>query len=220
MKRALLIIFVLFPLLSFAQDTATAPLKRYYLYPNPFPNVNSVVETDSSGFFNPTLLHPIIGVGPSILTFYGDVAGKNTTPAISRLGYNLSVSEYLTRSLLFSARAMFGTLGASENNTRNVNFESRIRSGGLNLSYNFDNFLPKKRMLDPFVLTGFEYFEYLSKTDLFDGSGNKYYYWSDGSIMSLDQKDPNVGKAVPLTRDYKYETDIRKWNNSFFGKYP
>ncbi len=165
-------------------------------------------------------MQPIIGAGAGILTYFGDVKGSKSGLSISRLAYNISISEHLSRSVLFSARALFGIVGANENNARNVNFESGIRSGGVHLAYNFDNFLPRKRRIDPFVLTGIEYFEYLSKTDLLDKSGTQYHYWSDGSIMSLDEADPNVANAIPLLRDYDYETDIRKNNVSLFGKYP
>jgi hypothetical protein len=91
---------------------------------------------------------------------------------------------------------------------------------GINLTYNFDNFLPQKRRVDPFVVSGFEYFEFLSKSDLYDAFGNRYHYWSDGSIMSVDENAPNASDAIPLIRDYNYETDIRKTNEKLFGKYP
>ncbi|TAL58882.1 MAG: hypothetical protein EPN85_10495, partial [Bacteroidetes bacterium] len=186
MKQHLIILLFFISLFSFAQDTTAPADTPYYPLPKPFPSENPPQDPDSSGYFNPKLMNPVVGIGPGILTFYGDVRDNKSIPSISRVGYNLSVSEHLSRSLLFSARALFGDLGGSENSARNVNFESSIRSGGLHLSYNFDNFLPKKRKVDPFVLTGFEYFEYLSKTDLFDASGNQYHFWSDGSIMNLD----------------------------------
>ena len=220
MRHCIFIAFLFVSFLSLAQDTTKPFDPSYYPYPKPFPEKDRPLAVDSSGFFKPRLMQPILGAGPGILTFFGDVRDAKSVPSISRIGYNLSVSEYLSRSLLFSARAMFGTLGANENSARNVNFESSIRSGGLQFSYNFDNFLPMKRRIDPFLLTGIEYFEYLSKTDLFDASGNKYHYWSDGSIMNIDETDPNVANAFSLTRDYKYETDIRKWNSTLFGKYP
>lgn len=220
MRHCAFIVFFLVSFVSFAQDTTKPADPPYYPYPKPFPEKDRALAVDSSGFFNPRLMQPTLGAGPAILTFFGDVRDAKSVPSISRIGYNLSVSEYLSRSVLLSARAMFGTLGANENSARNVNFESSIRSGGLQFSYNFDNFLPMKRRIDPFVLTGLEYFEYLSKTDLFDASGNQYHYWSDGSIMNMDETDPNVANAFSLTRDYKYETDIRKWNSTLFGKYP
>ncbi len=220
MKLSLSILFALFTFCSFSQENSKPIDKPYYPYPKPFPEKYRPLEPDSSGFFNPRLMQPIVGFGPSLLTFYGDVRNIRATPSISRMGYNISVSEYLSRSVLFSARALFGTLGANENNDRNINFESQIRSGGIHFTYNFDKFLPMKRRVDPFLLTGFEYFEYLSKTDLFDASGNQYHYWSDGSLMNMDQNDPNAANAFSLVRDYKYETDLRKLNSSLFGKYP
>jgi len=230
MKRWLLIVIQYFIFLisalalcekSFGQDTTMQIDKPYYPYPHPFPNGNPPGNTDSSGYVNPKFNQPIIGIGPGIFTFYGDVADKYTlAPSVSRLSYHLSVSEYLTRYLMLSARAMVGTLGGNERGPRYSNFESSVRSGGLHLTYNFDNFLPQKRRVDPFIVTGFEYFEYLTKSDLFDANGNKYYYWSDGSLMNLDQNAPNASSAIALTRDYKYETDLRKWNSTLFGKYP
>ena len=220
MKRlGFFIIFCFSFFFAFGQDINKPVPNSYYPYPHPFPG-NYPPVFDSSGFFNPKLLQPSIGVGPGILTFYGDLRDKSTfSPSLSRLGYNLSVSEYITRYLIISARGMAGTLGANENGPRFANFESRIHSGGIHLSYNFDNFLPQKRRIDPFVVSGIEYFEYLSKTDLYDGTGNQYHRWSDGSLMNLDENDANAANAIPLIRDYTYETDVRKWNKSLFGKY-
>lgn len=223
MKRCFLILiyYTLYLIPAFAQDTTKVAPETYYPYPKPFPPNDRPAHIDSSGFVNPKLMQPAIGIGPGILTFYGDVADKWTlAPSLSRLGYHVSVSEYISKQLMISARAMFGTLGANERGPRYVNFESSIRLGAVNLTYNFDNFLPKKRRISPFIVTGFEYFEFLSKTDLYDASGNQYHYWSDGSLMSMDENEPNAAFATPLTRDYKYETDIRKNNVSVFGKYP
>lgn len=199
---------------SFSQDN-----NRFYPPPKPF-SYGHETTVDSSDFVNPRLFHPTLGIGPGILTFYGDVADKWTlAPSLSRLGYNVSLSEYVSRSVMVSARAMFGKVGANERGPRYLNFESSIRSGGIHLTYNFDKFLPMKRRISPFVVTGFEYFEFLSKTDLFDAAGNRYFYWSDGSIMNMAENDPNAANAIHLTRDYVYETDIRKMNDDVFGKY-
>lgn len=210
------LLFLFNSILAFSQQ-----LDTYYSTPKPFPDGVYPKKIDSSGYFNPKLMAPIIGAGPGVLTFYGDIQDKSfLTPSLTRLGYHLSISEYISRSLMISARAMFGVLGGNENSPRYMNFESSIRSGGLHLTYNFDNFLPIKRKIDPFVLTGIEYFEFLSKADFLDKSGNQYYYWSNGSIMNVAENDPNAANAIALSRDYTYETDLRKWNQEFFGKYP
>jgi hypothetical protein len=218
MKRGEIFILV-FGFLCF-QFSYSQHNNRIYPPPKPFPYSHNV-PVDSSDYVNPRIFHPVIGIGPGILTFYGDVADKRTlAPSLSRVGYNLSLLEYISRSIMLGARAMFGKVGANEHGPRYMNFESSIRMGGIHLTYNFDNFLPMKRRISPFVVTGFEYFEFLSKTDLFDASGNRYFYWSDGSIMNMAESDPNAANAIPLIRDYVYETDIRKMNDDIFGKYP
>ena len=169
------------------------------------------------------IFKPSIGIGTGMFSFYGDLYDKNfQAPMVSRIGYDLNVSQRFTDYLQVNFYALFGKLGANERataNNRNLNFESEIRVGGINLLYNFDNFLPAKRDASPYISVGFESFEFLSKTDIFDGNGNRYYYWSDGTIRNIDQSAPNASMAVAVQRDYKYESDIREMNIDGFGKY-
>ncbi|MGZ4055716.1 MAG: SPOR domain-containing protein, partial [Bacteroidia bacterium] len=144
-------------------------------------------------------------------------------PMLSRIGYDLNVSQRLNDYLQFNFYALFGKLGANERNApnnRNLNFESQIRVGGINLLYNFDNFLPKNRDASPYISLGFESFEFLTKTDLYDQYGNRYYYWSDGSTRNIDEHAANAASAIIIKRDYKYESDVREMNLDGFGKYP
>ena len=128
---------------------------------------------------------PSLGLGTGMFSFYGDLYSKNfQAPMVSRIGFDLNVSQRLNNYLQLNFYVLFGKLGANERNApnnRNLNFESQIRAGGVNLTYNFDHLLPKKRDASPYISLGFESFEFLSKTDLYDQNGNKYYYWSDGS---------------------------------------
>jgi cell division protein FtsN len=55
---------------------------------------------------------------------------------------------------------------------------------------------------------------------MYDANGNRYYYWSDGSIHNLAQNDPQAATSSFLVRDYTYETDVRQMNLDGFGKYP
>jgi hypothetical protein len=52
-----------------------------------------------------------------------------------------------------------------------------------------------------------------------DKYGDKYYYWSDGSIRSIPQNLPDASLATILTPDYTYETDIRSLNLDGSGNY-
>lgn len=157
---------------------------------------------------------PMIGLGVGMFTFYGDVTrGQKTNhPIVSRLGYDLRVTQALTPHFDMYFHVLFGKLGANERaDARNLNFESTLRSGGLGLSYNFHHILKEDRVIDPYISVGFESFEFLSKTDLQDAYGSTYYYWSDGSIRNMDENDPNAKKeAKVIQRDYVYDTDVRE----------
>lgn len=172
----------------------------------------------------PFIFKPALGLGTGMFSFYGDLYDKHfQAPMVSRIGYDLNVSQRFTDYLQFNFYVLFGKLGANERFTetnRNLNFESEIRVGGVNLAYNFDHFLPKKREATPYISLGFESLEFLSKTDLFDQNGNRYYYWSDGSTRNIDEAAPNAFMAVEIKRDYTYESDIRELNLDGFGKYP
>lgn len=170
------------------------------------------------------IFKPTLGLGTGMFSFYGDLHPKSffQHPSTSRIGYDLTLSQKLNDFLQVNFYVLFSKVGVNENLlTRNANFESRINLGGVTLQYNFENLLPKRpHPVVPFISLGAEGFEFLSKTDLYDQNGNKYYYWSDGSIKNLSETSTNASNAVNLIRDYKYETDIRELNLDGFGKYP
>jgi hypothetical protein len=167
---------------------------------------------------------PAIGFGTGMFSFFGDVYSKNyQAPWTSRVAYDLSISQPLNNSFRLNFYVLFGKLGANEriNDKRFVNFESQVRMGGLNVMYNFDHLFNENLKIRPWLSLGFEGFEFLSKTDLYDRFGNKYYYWSDGSIKNMDESAGGAAQnAVELVRDYTYESDIREMNLDGFGKYP
>ncbi|MES2593388.1 MAG: hypothetical protein V4608_16010 [Bacteroidota bacterium] len=169
------------------------------------------------------VITPTIGIGTGMFSFYGDLYNKHfQAPMVSRLAFDLSLSQPINNALQFNFYVLFGKLGANERfaaNNRNLNFESQIRAGGLNLQYNFDNFLPKKRSASPFISFGIESFEFLSKTDIKDQNGNTYYYWTDGYTRNIDENAVNAASSIEIQRDYTYESDIRELNLDGFGKY-
>jgi hypothetical protein len=170
-------------------------------------------------------LKPAIGFGLGNFTFIGDVANNNKGfhPTVSRIAWQLRVTHPLNSFLELEFHTIFGKVSANERSlTRNLNFETRIRMGGINLAYNFDHILSKRphRHAEPFFAIGIESFEFLAKTDLYDRHGNMYHYWSDGSIRNLPEDALNASDAIRIYRDYKYETDIRELNSDGFGKYP
>ncbi len=167
---------------------------------------------------------PSVTLNAGMLSFYGDMYDKHfTTPSVSKIAYQLEVGHRITDFLDVNLFFLYGKLEANERfaaNNRNLNFQSQITSGGINLEYNFGNFLKKDRIASPFITLGFEAFQFVSKTDLLDKNGDMYYYWTDGSIRNLAQNDANAVNAKIIQRDYKYETDIRSLNADGFGNYP
>jgi hypothetical protein len=176
-------------------------------------------QTDSSQV---TTLKPTFSLGTGMFGYYGDIGfeSKDHSPLVSRIGYELRASVPVTDWLEAGLFAVHGRVSANERSaTRNLNFESRITTGGLQFTYTFNQLLAPHHAVEPWVSVGFEAVEFLSKTDLFDAHGNRYNYWSDGTIRDLPENAPNAADAVEISRDYSYESDIRESNLDGFGKY-
>lgn len=168
------------------------------------------------------VFQPKIALGVGMMSFHGDLYSRHyQAPWTAKTGYDLNISQRLFKPLQLNFNVLFGKLGGNEwRDNRQENFQSEIRSGGISLTYDFGNFIPDRYRIRPWLSLGISSFEFLSKTDLYDNNGNKYYYWSDGSIKNMDEHDPNAANAINLVRDYRYETDIRELNQDGFGKYP
>ncbi len=212
-----ILLLLLYCNFSLAQESDSANYKPIAAIPT---DTSKTINTKLKGNFSAP---PTIGLGTGLFSFYGDVYSKHfQSPTVSRIAYDLSVSQQISENFQFNFYVLFGKLGANERltqNNRNINFESQIRAGGINIEYNFGHFLPASRTASPYITLGVESFEFLSKTDAYDQNGNKYYYWTDGTIRNIDQSAQNAVNAVPLKRDYTYESDIREMNKDGFGKY-
>ena len=165
---------------------------------------------------------PTIGLGAGAFTFFGDLYKKHAQPfATSRTAFELSLTQSIDHGLNISFYTLFGKLGANERlGFRNQNFESEIRLGGMQFYYDFKHLVPAHHIVRPWISTGIEGFEFLSKTDLKDKNGQTYHYWSDGTIRNKAEDAFDAKNAIRLSRDYVYETDIRELNADGKGKYP
>ena len=169
------------------------------------------------------VLKPRIEIGIGRMAFYGDVGSNFSTynPLVGNVGAHFRFGAPLYHFLDFDAYAMYGKLSMSESTgLRRLNFSSQIRLMGAGLTYNFGNFLKPGHNIAPYVSVGIAGFEFLSKTDLFDGAGNRYHYWNDGTIRNLPETAPNAADAIEIQRDYEFESDIRKLDEDGFGTYP
>ncbi len=171
-----------------------------------------------------SVIRPRIGLGTGTFTYYGEIQNyqKKFAPIVNKFGGILYVNAPITKFFNFEFAANYGKVASNERTlTRNINFESRIRMATFYLYYNFyPLFSANRSRFHPFLGVGISSFEFLSKTDLYDQNGNMYHYWSDGSIMDMDENDPLASTmATELRRDYTYETDLREQNYDSLGKY-
>ncbi len=172
-------------------------------------------ESDSLSVPSNELNRPQLEMGVGHLSYFGDVGNLNGIGQSSVLnwGYHLSLRNPISESVGLNVFAMFGKIRANERLVNgNADFETKIRMGGIALTYNFSEFLPENRSITPYVSLGFSTFEFAPKADLFDAEGNRYHYWNDGSIRVLPQSSPEANPETTqrITRDYHYETDLRE----------
>jgi hypothetical protein len=183
----------------------------------------TAIPVDTSIKPLPLVIKPTVGFGVGMLSFLGDHNGSHVgDPQYGRLGAQLSFAQKLSPAFTFSLSFLYGSLAANQHLGRTyLNFESKLRSGSMEIEYNFDHFFKeKKRRMSPYLSLGLESFEFLSKTDMYDASGNKYYYWTDGTVRNIDEHSLYSSHAVVLKPDYTYETDLRTLNKADYGKYP
>ncbi|MFK7757433.1 MAG: hypothetical protein AB8B53_10930 [Flavobacteriales bacterium] len=166
---------------------------------------------------------PSLMLGLGTFTFYGDTGNglRSNSPLTSSAALNVGVNMPLRSNIDISFSAVFSTLTLNEPGLdfRN-NFRSNISGGSAIVTYNFNDILPKDAYVQPYIGTGISTFEFLSKADLFDGDGNEYHLWQNGTLMSLPEDASDAGDAIMLERDYVYETDLRRLNRDGEGNYP
>ncbi len=162
------------------------------------------------------LNRPMLELGVGTFNYFGDVGKLNGIGSTSHLnwGYRIAFKNQLSNSFNADLFFLFGSITANERLVDNdVNFESKIRMGGLSISYNFNALLPEDRKVTPYISLGIASYDFSTKSDLYDAQGRFYNYWDDGSIRDIAQNDPNAGNAVEIQRDYDYETDLRKFSD-------
>ena len=162
---------------------------------------------------------PQIGVGAGYFSFYGEVNNKGAnSPLVGQAGFSFDVSRKINSYFDLGFIYINGTITGNQNSGSYYNFQTRINSFSAYGLYNWGH-LWRNQYIQPYTSIGFETFEFNSKADMVDASGNNYFYWNDGSIKNLSQTAPNASDAVVLKRDYNYETDLRGLNLDGLGNY-
>jgi hypothetical protein len=157
---------------------------------------------------------PSLYVGAGVLSFNGDV-GKGVDISVFtriRSGFMFGIEQRVGSCLGFSLNGLIGKLSNSDHSaSSNLNFETPITQGDLNLVFHLDNdFLFKKTsIIAPYLQVGISYVKFDPHGDLKDKNGTLYNYWADGTIRSLPETTPPPTGAVLIQRDYNYETQLK-----------
>lgn len=157
---------------------------------------------------------PIIAVGRGIFTYLGDVHNNYFNPLRGRIATSATISRNISKYFDFNFFATFGKLTGNQRSltpTDNLNFETDIFAGGASLTYNFMHLLKRKRPISPFVSLGVETIQFSPKGDLYNKNGDLYLYDREGTIKDYSEH--------LISRDYKYETDLRDLDLYGNGKY-
>jgi len=179
---------------------------------------------------------PVVGFGVGVLNYFGEIKNNYYSPTIGTLGYKVNVSTYLDNNHFYKAEFSFsgGNLSGNERSfadtMHNFNFRTSIYNFGFDLNYDFDHlYKNKSKRLHPFISLGLSTTLFKSNTDSFGWytdsetqakiTGQRYYYWNDGTIRNLPQSPENLSASVIMQRDFTYETNLRDtdWG---LGKYP
>ena len=166
---------------------------------------------------------PVIGIGAGYLGYYGNVNDQYRSYSSGELALHVNVSMYLTNitEKQFVRGNFFFLTGNLSGNQRtvsdtslykNLNFKSNVTSFGFSGLYSFRPWI-KGKTFAPFVSLGLELLNFNSKADY------GYHYWTDGTIRNLPQKDENLYTAEIISRNYSYDTDLRKIDRSKLGNY-
>lgn len=169
---------------------------------------------------NPVYL-PHISLGYGVLTYFGEVRSSGGAGMLGNPAYRVQLTTYIDNAHYITANFFFmgGTLAGEKRSvtdlSQNLNFKTNLYTVGATARYEFGHLLPQDIRFRPYVGLGIEQINFNPKGDLTDGEDNDYYYWDDGSIRSVPQG--TTGTALPLRRDYVYETDLRKREADLFG---
>ena len=159
-----------------------------------------------------SLYKPIVSFGIGTLSLYGDLGDtisnkKNPkrSPFQGGFSYTLRLINPINEYLDVAFYAMFGKATVNQNTpspylpagNNGLRFQSTIKSGGITFNYNFNQFLKKGHIVEPYVHLGIESIEYNSELDV--NKNDEIDFDSDLSVLNIgDQVLPENKYAVGI----------------------
>ncbi len=205
MKR-LICIFVLMP---FLLCTYTNVMAQEDIYED---LLKEEVEVE-----NPVYM-PVLGIGPGVLSFYGELGNSIATPLYGENTMKVNISTFIDNKHYFKVNFyiyLLGQLSGHQYNlqdpSKTLNFKSEITTFGINTQYSFEHLIAKEALLHPYLTMGVEMLAFNSKTDMINADGETYIPYPDGVYR-------NEQRQLVL-RDYEYETPMREEIDYGLDKY-
>lgn len=132
-------------------------------------------------------------------------------PTTLRPALQIGVEHRFHNSFSVTANGLFGKVSQRGGVLHNYrNFETDLYSFGLGARFHTDNdkIFKKTAWCSPFLSFGVNYFMFDPMADYYDGDGNFYHYWADGTIRGLPESVASSEEPSIIARDYEYETPI------------
>jgi len=172
---------------------------------------------------------PVLGIGTGYFNYYGNVNDAFRSYTIGKPGFRVNVATFLGKKHYVRANLVFmmGELSGTQRSVpekiettmvNNRNFKSNIYSFGVNAHYSFEPWLQGK-IFKPFISVGVETLQFDTKADYLNVYGLPYYFWTDGTIRISPETSPFNPNIEIISRDYNYETNLRKENQTGLGRY-
>jgi len=167
-----------------------------------------------------------VGLNAGMNFYFGDFTNNRlgNIPFYRRYGVQISMEREISKSFRLSVGFFKGNIMGEEHNAEhNLNFSTSLLIPGVGIMYNVSHLFSRRGgrgRFSTWLFAGVGRMFFNPAGDLKNGTGQTYYYWSDGTVRDLPMNSPNSAQAVTIKRDYHYETDYRKLNMDNAGNYP
>jgi hypothetical protein len=167
-----------------------------------------------------------VGLNAGMNFYFGDLTENrlNNIPIYRRYGLQINMEREIYKWLRLSAGIFKGNIIGEEHTAdHNLNFSTSLLIPGFGVMFKLSRLFESRNAQSKFnvwLYAGIGCLFFNPSSDLKNGAGQTYYYWTDATTRDIPMNSPNSAQAVVIDRDYHYETDDRKLNQDNVGSYP
>lgn len=155
--------------------------------------------------------YPSVMLGVGSAKFTGDVGKENDASPLedARAVFYLKGEYRFGKYFGLMAGGLYGKLAGNDNSlTSHRNFQSSLLQVEMNFVTYFDHLFKLNDEVSPFLGAGLGYMMFNPYGNLTNAKGQRYHYWSDGSIRDLPETTGNASLAMIVKEDDSYETRL------------